>query len=156
MLVRRPHSDNPFPICSLAKIDCVKNLTSNLPSLADSCYAFAFYSSSVNLSKMLMLKIITRRPGKVSASFSLLMCDISNTSVHGKKTLWVLDSPIVTIIKRAKPNHPRIIAAVPTPDLTLPLPKSCAIVLAATDAVCCHSTDTRTKTLATNINASAI
>lgn len=46
-------------------------------------------------------------------------------------------------------------AEVPTPDLTLPFPRSCAMVLAATEAVCCHSTDTRTKTEAINIRARA-
>ena len=65
-------------------------------------------------------------------------------------------NPIVTIINRANPNHPNIIAAVPTPLLTLPLPRSCAIVLAPTEAVCCHKTDTRTKTLATKMRARAI
>jgi len=64
-------------------------------------------------------------------------------------------NPMVTIISSANPNHPNIIAEVPTPDLTLPFPKSCAIVLAATDAVCCHSTETRTKTEAMKIRASA-
>lgn len=42
-------------------------------------------------------------------------------------------------------NHPRTMALVPTPDLTAPLPKSSAMVLAATEAVCCHRTDTSTK-----------
>lgn len=65
------------------------------------------------------------------------------------------NNPMVTIINSANPNHPSIIAVVPTPDLTLPFPKSCAIVLAATDAVCCHSTDTRTNTEAMKIRASA-
>ena len=54
-------------------------------------------------------------------------------------------NPIVTMINNAKLNHPNIIAVAPTPLLTLPLPRSCAMVAAATDAVCCHSTDTRTK-----------
>lgn len=34
----------------------------------------------------------------------------------------------------------------PTPLLRLPLAKFCTIELAATDAVCCHSTDTSTNT----------
>ncbi len=58
-------------------------------------------------------------------------------------------------MNKANPNHPRIMAVDPTPDLTLPLPRSWAIVLAATDAVCCHSTETRTKTEATKMRASA-
>jgi hypothetical protein len=44
---------------------------------------------------------------------------------------------------------------VPTPDLTDPLPKSSAMMEAATDAVCCHSTDTRTKTAAMKMMARA-
>lgn len=80
--------------------------------------------SSVNLSNMLILKIITKRP-------------------------------MVTIMKSANPNHPNIIAVDPTPLLTLPLPRSWAIVLAATEAVCCHNTETSTKTEATKMSASA-
>lgn len=63
--------------------------------------------------------------------------------------------PIVTITKNANPNHPNTIAELPTPLLTLPLPKSCAMELAATLAVCCHRTDTRMKTDATKIRARA-
>ena len=63
--------------------------------------------------------------------------------------------PIVTIISNANPNQPNIIAAVPTPLFTLPFPRSCAIVLAATDAVCCHNTDTNTKMEATKMTARA-
>lgn len=47
-------------------------------------------------------------------------------------------------------------ALVPTPLLTDPLPKSCAMMEAATDAVCCHSTETSTKMDATKMMASAI
>ena len=65
----------------------------------------------------------------------------------------ITSNPIVTTINNAKPNHPSTIAVVPTPLFTLPLPRSCAIVLAATEAVCCHSTETRTKTEATKIRA---
>jgi hypothetical protein len=46
-------------------------------------------------------------------------------------------------------------AEVPTPLFTLPLPISWAIVLAATEAVCCHNTDTRTNTVETKIKARA-
>lgn len=63
--------------------------------------------------------------------------------------------PTVTTTIRPKPNQPRTMADVPTPLLTLPLPISCAIVLAATDAVCCHNTETRTKTDETNMRANA-
>lgn len=67
----------------------------------------------------------------------------------------ITSNPIVTITMRANPNQPRTIADEPTPLLTLPLPMSCAIVLAATDAVCCHRTETSTKTEATKISANA-
>lgn len=67
----------------------------------------------------------------------------------------IINNPIVTIISNANPNHPNIIAVVPTPLFTLPFPRSCAIVLAATDAVCCHKTLTSTKTAATKIRARA-
>ena len=67
----------------------------------------------------------------------------------------ITNNPIVTIINSANPNHPSIIADVPTPLFTLPFPRSCAIVLAATDAVCCHSTETSTKTEATKMSARA-
>ena len=60
------------------------------------------------------------------------------------------------MIRSEKPNQPKIIAAVPTPDLTDPLPKSCAIVDAATEAVCCHRTETSTKIEAIKTSASAI
>lgn len=83
----------------------------------------------------------------------------SHSSVNRSNKLMLkimTNNPIVTIIKSANPNQPSIIAEVPTPLLTLPLPRSWAIVLAATDAVCCHSTDTRTKTEATKISARAI
>ena len=64
--------------------------------------------------------------------------------------------PIVTIISNVKLNQPITMALVPTPDRTLPLARSCAIILAATDAVCCHSTDTSTKMEAMKMIASAI
>lgn len=63
--------------------------------------------------------------------------------------------PTVTITSRTKPNQPSTIAEEPTPLFTLPLPMSWAIVLAATDAVCCHNTDTRTNTEETKMRASA-
>lgn len=45
-------------------------------------------------------------------------------------------------------------ALVPTPLFTLPLPKSWAITLAATEAVCCQSTETSTKMDAMKMMAS--
>lgn len=46
-------------------------------------------------------------------------------------------------------------AVVPTPLFTDPFPKSWAITLAATEAVCCHSTETRTKIEAMKMMARA-
>lgn len=46
-------------------------------------------------------------------------------------------------------------ALVPTPDLTAPLPKSCTMTAAATEAVCCHRTDTRIKMDETKMMARA-
>lgn len=74
-------------------------------------------------------------------------------SVKSRILNIITSNPIVTTINSAKPNHPSTIAVVPTPLFTLPLPRSCAIVLAATEAVCCQSTETRTKTEATKIRA---
>lgn len=53
--------------------------------------------------------------------------------------------PIVTMMSNVNENQPITMALVPTPDLTEPLPKSCAMTDAATEAVCCHRTETRTK-----------
>lgn len=67
----------------------------------------------------------------------------------------ITNNPIVTMINNANPNQPRTIAVLPTPLLTLPLPKSCATCAAATDAVCCHSTETSTKMEAMKMRARA-
>ncbi len=64
--------------------------------------------------------------------------------------------PMVTMISNAKLNHPSTIAVVPTPLRTLPLPKSWAMIEAATDAVCCHRTETRMKIEEMKIMARAI
>ena len=66
------------------------------------------------------------------------------------------NNPIVTIISKANENQPMTMALVPTPLLTTPFPKSCAMTDAATDAVCCHRTDTRMKMEATKMMARAI
>lgn len=82
----------------------------------------------------------------------------SHSSVKRSKRLMlniITSSPIVTIINNANPNQPNIIAVAPTPLFRLPLPRSCAIVLAATEAVCCHRTDTSTNTDATKMSARA-
>lgn len=49
------------------------------------------------------------------------------------------------MINSANENQPMTMALVPTPLLTAPFPKSCAMTDAATEAVCCHKTETRTK-----------
>lgn len=54
-----------------------------------------------------------------------------------------------------KLNHPMTMALVPTPLFTLPLPRSSAMTDAATEAVCCHSTETRTKMAAMKMMARA-
>lgn len=60
----------------------------------------------------------------------------------------ITSNPIVTMINSVKLNQPITMAELPTPAMTLPFPKSCAITEAATDAVCCHSTETSTKMVA--------
>ena len=63
--------------------------------------------------------------------------------------------PMVTMMSSVNENQPSTMALVPTPDLTLPFAKSSAIVDAATEAVCCHSTDTSTKMEAMKMMARA-
>jgi hypothetical protein len=63
--------------------------------------------------------------------------------------------PMVTIISSVKLNQPMTMAEEPTPDRTLPLARSWAMMLAATEAVCCQRTDTRTKMEAMKMMASA-
>lgn len=82
--------------------------------------------------------------------------DQSSVNRSNKLILSIMtNSPIVTMMSNANPNQPSIMAVVPTPDLRLPFPKSCAIVLAPTDAVCCQSTETSTKTDEMKMSASA-
>lgn len=59
------------------------------------------------------------------------------------------------MMRSVKENQPSTMALVPTPDLTLPLPKSSAMVDAATEAVCCHNTLTSTKMEAMKMMARA-
>lgn len=61
---------------------------------------------------------------------------------------------MVTMMSKVKLNQPITMALVPTPLRTLPLPKSWAMTLAATDAVCCQRTDTSTKMEAMKMMAS--
>ena len=63
---------------------------------------------------------------------------------------------MVTMMSSVKLNQPMTMALVPTPDSTLPLARSWAMMDAATEAVCCHSTETSTKTEAMKMMASAI
>lgn len=63
---------------------------------------------------------------------------------------------MVTMISSVNENQPITMALVPTPLLTTPFPKSCAMTDAATDAVCCQRTETRTKMEAMKMMASAI
>lgn len=60
------------------------------------------------------------------------------------------------MINSAKLNQPNTIAVVPTPLNTLPFPMSCAMIDAATEAVCCHRTETRMKIDAMKMMARAI
>lgn len=86
-------------------------------------------------------------------------CSAPSHSSVKRSSKWMLkiitSSPMVTMMNRAKANQPSTIALVPTPLRTLPFPKSWAICAAATDAVCCHSTDTRTKIEAMKMRARA-
>lgn len=66
------------------------------------------------------------------------------------------NKPMVTMINKANENHPSTIAVDPTPLFTLPFPRSCAIIEAATEAVCCHNTDTSIKIEAIKMIARAI
>ena len=68
----------------------------------------------------------------------------------------ITSKPMVTTINSEKANQPSIMAVVPTPLSTLPFPKSCAMMEAATEAVCCQRTETRTKIEAMKMMASAI
>lgn len=79
-----------------------------------------------------------------------------NVSLRTRILNIITSNPIVTMISNAKLNQPSTMAVVPTPLLTLPLPKSWAMMDAATDAVCCHRTETRTNIEAMNMMARAI
>ena len=60
------------------------------------------------------------------------------------------------MMNRVKLNQPSAMALEPIPDMTLPFPKSWAMIEAATEAVCCHKTDTRMKIDAMKMMARAI
>lgn len=75
----------------------------------------------------------------------MLVLDHAKVSASTLILSIMTSNPIVTMISNAKLNHPSTMAVVPTPLLTLPLPRSWAMMDAATDAVCCQRTETRTK-----------
>lgn len=82
--------------------------------------------------------------------------DHSSVSLSRRWILKIMTSrPMVTMSSSAKLNQPSTMADVPTPLFMLPLPMSWATCAAATEAVCCHSTDTKTKTEAIKTRASA-
>lgn len=88
-------------------------------------------------------------------SWDLLEYSIEAGGGEGRRT-YITNSPMTTIINKAKLNHPSTIALTPTPASILPFPRFAAIVAAATLAVCCHSTLTSTKIALTKMMASAI
>ncbi len=90
-----------------------------------------------------------------SISFVQSMLYPSAMSSNNLMLNIITSSPMLTMISSAKLNQPSTMAVVPTPLSTLPFAKSCAMIEAATEAVCCHRTDTRTKIEATKIRASA-
>lgn len=79
-----------------------------------------------------------------------------NVSLRTLMLKIMTNSPIVTMISNAKLNQPSTMAVVPTPLRTLPFPKSWAMIEAATDAVCCHRTETSTNIDEMKIIARAI
>lgn len=93
-----------------------------------------------------------------SPSFSPSPPSIQNQTIWlSMRMLSIMTSrPMVTMMSRVKENQPRTMALVPTPARTAPLPKSSAMVLAATEAVCCHRTETSTKMDAMKMMARAI
>jgi hypothetical protein len=97
----------------------------------------------------------------VALSISIFLALLSLSAQPSTMSLSTLilsimtSRPIVTMMSSVKLNQPMTMALDPTPLSTAPLPKSWAIMLAATEAVCCHSTDTRTKIDAMKMMASA-
>ena len=74
-------------------------------------------------------------------------CRTSSVKRSSNEILNIMTSnPSVTTTNNPNPNQPNIIAVVPTPLFTLPFPRSCTIVDAATAAVCCHMMLTRINT----------
>lgn len=81
--------------------------------------------------------------------------DYAASSLNARILKIMTNRPMVTIISSVNENQPSTMALVPTPDMTLPFAKSSAMVLAATEAVCCHRTETSTKTEAMKMMARA-
>lgn len=114
-------------------------------------YLLSFQLSTYVLKSLCELRTPVPRIRHLKTRSQLSSVNLSNMLI----LIIMTKSPIVTIMSNANPNQPNIIAVAPTPLWTLPLPRSWAMVLAATEAVCCHSTDTRTNTDAMNIRARA-
>lgn len=118
--------------------------------------------AEINFFVKQILKIINQSTSSVSIYMSFLSHPDSSGTYQpnvSDKTLIlniITSKPMVTTMSRAKENHPRTMAVLPTPLLTLPFPKSWAIIEAATEAVCCHKTETRTKIEAMKMMAKAI
>jgi hypothetical protein len=108
-------------------------------------------------------EVVKSKKAKKAKSKSDCLRDHVNQSHHSSSVNFLIRlmlnimtrRPTVTMTSKTNPNQPNTMAEDPTPLLTLPLPMSWAMVLAATEAVCCHSTDTSTKTEETKISASA-
>lgn len=110
-------------------------------------------------------KIKPSRPDKsylrnaiLSYAFFLFSLRVFHHAVIWLRTVMLIiitSKPIVTTMSNANENQPITMALVPTPLLTAPLPKSWAMTDAATEAVCCHKTETRTKMEAMKMIAKA-
>lgn len=119
---------------------------------------FGFAGAVVELSSSSSNAGAVRTPIRCHLAVSL-MCSLCHHSSVNLSNSWMLrimtSKPIVTMIRSENPNQPSTMALVPTPLLTDPFPKSCATCAAATEAVCCHSTETSTKIEAMKISANA-
>jgi hypothetical protein len=122
---------------------------SDIPIILDEPLNFVEVDSS-----MLIMLAETRQSSL--APISKITFLYPNVSLKTLILNIMTNNPMVTIINSAKENQPSTMAVLPTPLRTLPFPKSCAIMEAATDAVCCQSTETRTKIDEMKIMARAI
>jgi len=115
-------------------------------------------SSSIMHAQVRIKLLLTSAPppSQIINQTFLLFYRSANVSANTRMLNIMTNKPMVTMISNANANQPSTIAVVPTPLFTLPFPKSCAIIEAATDAVCCQSTETSTKIEAMKIMARAI